>query len=231
MSTVLQNRLSEFVGQSKFPCVMAKALFSKGYVEHHVLSERDLSVVAAKILQKISRFNGRLRRGDGKPTSFIVSFDHPSLAKFEKFEEYFWELLGELDRLDKSTYSPDPRVSSDPQSPHFSFSVGGEGYFMLLLHPESPRFSRRFSEPTIVFNAHQQFEDLRHRGVYEKVRDLTRQRDIGLQGFINPMVSDHGGKSEVFQYTGRDYPPNARCPFHRGIKMLKDFFETSDKAA
>jgi FPC/CPF motif-containing protein YcgG len=112
-------------------------------------------------------------------------------------------------------YSHDPRVSNKPDSEKFSYSVKGEAFFMLVLHPKSPRFARRFSVPTVVFNAHQQFEDLRKKNIFEKVRDLIRKRDKFLQGYINPMLVNYGIKSETFQYTGELYEKTAQCPFKR----------------
>ena len=78
---------------------------------------------------------------------------------------------------------------------------------MLSLHPDSPRWSRRFKHPAIVFNPHQQFENLRRKGLFTKIRNLIRKRDQELQGFTNPMLNDFGDKSEIYQYIGKLYSP------------------------
>lgn len=109
--------------------------------------------------------------------------------------------------MDKEKYEHDPRVSSQIASPDFSFSMKSEAFFILALHPQSPRLARRLPIPAIVFNPHQQFETLRKKGVFNKVRNFIRNRDKALQGFINPMLSDFGEKSEIYQYTGRVYSP------------------------
>jgi FPC/CPF motif-containing protein YcgG len=103
-------------------------------------------------------------------------------------------------------------VSSNPNSKNFSFSIMEEAFFILALHPDSPRLARRFPKPMIVFNPHQQFENLRSVGMYARVRDIIRKKDKLLQGFINPMLNDFGEKSEVFQYTGRMYDKNQPSP-------------------
>jgi hypothetical protein len=50
---------------------------------------------------------------------------------------------------------------------------------------------------------------------------MIRKRDISLQGFINPMVDDYGSTSELFQYTGREYSSESKCPFHQGVQRMK----------
>ena len=58
--------------------------------------------------------------------------------------------------------------------------------------PRLPGDARRAAVPTLVFNLHAQFEELRASGAFPRMRDLIRARDEALQGQVNPMVSDHG---------------------------------------
>jgi FPC/CPF motif-containing protein YcgG len=67
--------------------------------------------------------------------------------------------------------------------------------------------------PTLVFNLHEQFERMRSDGRYQRMRDTIRRRDTELQGFLNPMVSDHGDTSEARQYAGRAVPADWSPPF------------------
>ncbi|MBA3796937.1 MAG: YqcI/YcgG family protein, partial [Chloroflexi bacterium] len=39
------------------------------------------------------------------------------------------------------------------------------------------------------------------------------QREVALQGSINPMLSDFGTRSEARQYAGREVDEEWRCPF------------------
>ena len=57
--------------------------------------------------------------------------------------------------------------------------------------------------PTLVFNVHEQFEQLRQYEHYQRMRDTIRRRDVALQGDLNPMVADFGADSEARQYSGR----------------------------
>lgn len=151
------------------------------------------------ILQLMGNFVDSYRKTD-KLHSFILGF--PAMT-FQEFEKFFWKFLISLKFLDDSP--PDFRVDSDPYSPRFSYSLHSEGFFILLLHPDSPRLSRRTKFPAIVFNPHQQFEDLRKKNIFYKVRDTIRKRDLELQGNANPMLHDFGVSSEIFQYTGKKY--------------------------
>jgi hypothetical protein len=45
------------------------------------------------------------------------------------------------------------------------------------------------------------------------MRDTIRRRDTDLQGYLNPMVSDHGEASEARQYAGRAVPADWTPPF------------------
>ena len=217
----VQSALANFIAASQFPCVMAKAVMSKGYAEHPNIDSANPADAATQILQKIYSFVDHYRADSKTFSSFIVSFTHPVLIEFGKFEEFFWKFLKHLDILDKQAYLPDARVSNNPDASDFSFSIKSEAFFLLVLHPQSQRMARRYAVPTLVFNAHQQFEDLRSKGLFHKVRDLIRKRDTALQGFVNPMAKDFGTQSEVFQYTGKAYPVQSKCPFLRAKTLFK----------
>src|SRR6185312_15214178 len=109
-----------------------------------------------------------------------------------------------------------PAVDSNPDSPHFSMSIGGSGFFVVGLHPNSSRAARRFKYPTLVFNLHAQFERLRDEGRYETIRNKTIERDIALDGTPNPMLARHGHGPAAAQYSGRLVNENWQCPFKHG---------------
>src|SRR5215204_4076537 len=110
----------------------------------------------------------------------------------------------------------DTAVSSDPDDPRFAFSFGGRAFFLIGLHPGSSRWARRFAWPTIVFNAHHQFERLRTTGRYDPLQAAIRDRDTALQGSTNPTLAAFGTASEARQYAGRAVEPDWRCPFSAG---------------
>jgi len=89
------------------------------------------------------------------------------------------------------------------------------------LHPGSSRFTRRFAFPTLVFNAHTQFEKLRESGKFERIQDVIRARDKTLQGDLNQNLADYGEASEARQYSGRAVEKDWRCPFHHANDGIK----------
>src|SRR5690606_15369143 len=156
----MKELLSQFIFQKDFPCIMAKSLFKNGHVA--IYSARDLlsPVTQNFILEEMYQFIEKFRAAPEKLSSFMIALDLKGLS-FQEFEKIFWKFLSDLYLMDKANYGHDPRVSSNPDDGDFSFSIKEESFFILGLHPKSPRKSRRFSIPTIVFNPHEQFERLR----------------------------------------------------------------------
>jgi FPC/CPF motif-containing protein YcgG len=87
------------------------------------------------------------------------------------------------------------------------------------MHPESSRIARKFRWPTLVFNPHEQFEQLRVDGKWKRLQHTIRERDLQLQGSINPMLSDFGEATEARQYAGRAVAANWRAPFQAIRRM------------
>ncbi len=127
-----------------------------------------------------------------------------------------WQQLQQLHDEDRHYHTWDPSVSGDPHAADFSFSFAGRAFFVVGLHPGSSRWARRFAWPVLVFNAHEQFEQLRAQGRFEKLQALIREREWALQGSLNPNLQDFGHGSEARQYAGRAVGGDWRCPFHTG---------------
>lgn len=218
----MQN-LTDKIKEAAFPCIMAKAVMNQGVCHNVQLSSNQVPELAQAMFNELSGFVDSYRANKERLHSCILSFPHDEFQSFEKFESTFWSLLSELRSIDGQHHPYDSRVSSNPDDGNFSFSVKEEAFFILLLHPNSPRKARQFPVPSIVFNPHQQFEDLRAKGTFERVRTTIRQRDERYQGSVNPMLMDFGSEvSEIYQYTGLDYTEKkapaaaaGKCPFHK----------------
>ena len=104
------------------------------------------------------------------------------------------------------------RTKSFIETSNFSFSLKEESFFIIALHPASSRPLRRFKYPVLIFNPHIQFEELRGSGKYDKMKYTVRKRDLAYSGSINPMLTDFGEASEVYQYSGREYDHSWQCP-------------------
>lgn len=208
----MENQLSAFIMDKNFPCIMAKSVFKNGFLNIHEITTLEDENVMRDVLEKFYIFIDNYRRYPNKLSSFIITIKNAAYKDFSSFETNFWMFLKTLHQTDKKKYVHDSRVSSDPEAGNFGFSVKEEAFFILALHPKSPRLARRFFSPAIVFNPHQQFEAMRKNGMFKKVRNIIRKRDELLQGSFNPMLEDFGEKSEVFQYLGKTYEPEAPCP-------------------
>jgi uncharacterized protein len=124
-----------------------------------------------------------------------------------------WQRLQAISDHDARGHQWDPRVSSDPSHANFSFSMKEEAFYLIGLHPGSSRKARRFKYPALVFNPHDQFQKLRQLEKYSSIKDTVRKRDKAFSGSINPMLADFGESSEAFQYSGRAYDKEWKCPY------------------
>ncbi len=145
-------------------------------------------------------------------TTFVAIFDDPSIRSEVHFEQLLWRQLDALHRVDAHPWTP--TASSDPSDNNFGFSFGGVAFFVVGMHPLSARQARRFARPTLVFNDHRQFDQLRAQGSFPKMQRVIRERDEVWQGTANPMLADFGTASEARQYSGRAVPASWKCPFH-----------------
>jgi FPC/CPF motif-containing protein YcgG len=156
---------------------------------------------------------GRVRAHQSDYATFIAIFRGPTQIDELQFENLFWQQLRGLHEIDAARFDWDPNVRSDPADPHFSFSFGGQGLYVIGLHANSSREARRFPWPALVFNPHEQFDRLRADGKWKRMQETIRARDLELQGSINPMLSDFGVESEARQYSGRAVEENWQAPF------------------
>lgn len=191
---------------------MAKAAIKTGMVDIHSTRGLADSESIMNIQLRLHGFIDRFRLQQKKLSSFILTIDNEELMDFNNFEKEFFRFLNRLKNLDRKNYPHDPRVSSDPRDKNYSYSIKSEAFFIVALHPDSPRFARRFHKPAIVFNPHVQFDNLRRKNIFHKIKNVIRSKDKELQGSINPMLNDFGVRSEVFQYMGRVYAPSETIP-------------------
>lgn len=196
----VRRAIASMVEHVHYPCLGAKSVFRRDGVTHLVLDDLRSVAAAEEILSGLRGFSKVVEREEGFH-SFVVTFRRPDRTDERTFERLLWELLQRIHDDDTEPWAPD--VSADPTNPHFAFSAGGSAYFLVGLHPGASRIARRAPLPTIVFNPHAQFEQLRESGRFDGMRTQIRRRDRDLQGTVNPMAADHGEASEALQYSGR----------------------------
>jgi uncharacterized protein len=205
-----------FIRNPDFPCVGAKSALARDQMR--IVVARDIASAwdDLDIIDAIHRLADDYRANPVLFQSLAILFPASAPMDEAKFESNLWDRVQSLS--DKDSWlgqASDPRVSNDPDDPHFSLSFGGEAFFVVGLHPGSSRPARRYTVPVLVFNLHDQFEQLRAQGRYEKLRGSILDRDLALAGSINPMLSRHGTASEARQYSGRAVGSDWQCPFQR----------------
>lgn len=210
----IEDEFSDFVKSHMFPCVGAKSALGRGTLQ--VVSCRSIASAWDDVrMHDIARdWAGAYSREPGLFRSLAFVFEGPCDLSEEAFESFLWERLQSMtDKDEWRGIKPDRRVSDNPEDTHFSLSFGGQAFFVVGLHPKASRPARRFARPAMVFNLHDQFEELRSSGRYEGLRQAILDRDEKLAGSINPMLSRHGEASEARQYSGREVPGGWACPF------------------
>lgn len=211
----LSDQFRSFIHQASFPCVGAKSALAKGTLNIHVARDLRSNWDDRYIYAGLEHVIASYRKNRSVFRSFAVVFKGPETLSERSFEQYLWERAESLTNKDTWLGAPrDPSVSEDPDDPHFSLSFAGEAFFIVGLHPRASRPARRFARPVLVFNLHDQFEQLREQGRYEKMRETIINRDIDLAGSENPMLARHGTISEARQYSGRQVDSDWTCPFN-----------------
>ena len=211
----LESLLHQHVADRAFPCVGAKAAMARGTLNVLACTRLDSAWDDLRIHDGLVEFAAAYRTDPTLFRSFAVVFDGPEDLDETAFEAALWQRIQSLSDKDVWRGQPyDTRVSHDPTDSHFSLSFGGEAFFVVGLHPHASRPARRFARPTLVFNLHDQFEQLRADGRYETMREAIMVRDEAIAGSRNPMLARHGEVSEARQYSGRAVDAAWRCPFH-----------------
>lgn len=209
-----RDELIARVAAPDFPCLGAKSALARGMLEVLVCHSLSSGWDDVNIHSMLVEWAHGWRQDPTGLRSLAVVFEGPCDLSENAFEALMWERIQSFADKDAWRGQPyDQSVSSDPKDPHFSLSFGSEAFFVVGLHPNASRPARRFPRPTLVFNLHSQFEQLRDEGRYERMRERILERDVKLAGDINPMLARHGESSEARQYSGREVDQNWRCPF------------------
>ena len=128
-ATILEE-FEDFVLDGAYPCIAARAAVSRGHVPCLVANNIAEADDDARILVFIYDFIMQFRKAKTTLHSAAVIFTGPVNISEEDFDTFFWHRLQSLSRLDAGRFPYDARVSSDPASPDFSFSLGEEAFFI-----------------------------------------------------------------------------------------------------
>jgi uncharacterized protein len=209
----LSTAFRDVVMRQEFPCVGARAAFNSGTYVLSVFDELGSDSATAELARELWEFTRSDMCHTSEYATFVAVFRGPSDTDETEFEQLLWRQLRKLHRLDAQHHSWDPDVRSDPADPQFSFSFAGQALYVIGMHNSSSRLARQFPMPVLIFNPHEQFERLRADGKWKRMQQTIRDRDVQLQGSVNPMLSDFGESSEARQYSGRAVEDEWQAPF------------------
>ena len=210
----LQTGLISLIERPDFPCVGAKSALAQGGLAVETAASITCARDDARIHDRLVRWSAAYRPDDQPFRSLAVVFAGPGDLDEAAFEAALWARLSSLSAIDHALgHTHDPAFSADPSDPDFALSFGGRSYFAVGLHPNASRKARRAAAPTIVFNFHEQFAQLRKAERYERMREVILARDTAFDGTPNPMIARHGEVSEARQYSGRAVSDDWVCSF------------------
>ena len=210
----VHEQLRALILNPAFPCILGRSALKNNAYRFGFYSDACSDSSMQGLCRDLWSFATEQRTTfAGDFSTFVASFESRHVTNELDFEALLCQVLQSLNDRDAAVHTWDPATSSDPDNPQFSFSFAGRSFFLVGLNPHSPRFSRKFPYPTLVFNSHEQFERLRVEGRFDRVQATIRDRDIMLQGNINPNLSNYGDASEAKQYSGRQVEDDWRCPF------------------
>jgi len=175
---LLEEKLKNFVLATQYPCLGAKSVVNTNSFNIHQYAKLGTEDAAEFLARDLRDFISKRRAIGGKFATFIAVFESPKSVSEKRFENLLWKQLSFLTSKDEQDWNED--ISSNPVDNNFGFSFDGTAFFIVGLHDSSSRFARRFTNPTLVFNPHDQFDYLRESGKYTKMQSTIRKRDIAL---------------------------------------------------
>lgn len=203
-----------FIAGPRFSCLAGKGVVRSGGYALAVYGALGSARSAGLLARDLGRFLASLPADATTLQAFVAVFTRRAPEGEMAFERQMWGELQRLHERDDRGSGWDPAASNDPADPDFAFSFAGRALFVIGLNPDSSRLARRFRWPALVFNPHAQFDRLRADGRFELLRAAVREREMALQGSLNPNLADFGVRSEARQYSGRPTEPDWQCPFH-----------------
>ncbi|MFF0879796.1 guanitoxin biosynthesis heme-dependent pre-guanitoxin N-hydroxylase GntA [Micromonospora aurantiaca (nom. illeg.)] len=208
----LSAQFADRIASPDFSCLGARTALRRKSLVCAVYGTMNDLRTSRSLHGRLVAFVEEMTSREADYPSFAAIFRAPLGHTEESFERDLWRQLHMLRQIDEESYGWAPGVSADPASPRYAYSVAGHPFFVVGMHSRASRISRRFSHPTLVFNSHLQLDRLKSNGVFAALQRKIRQREVRLQGSINPNLSDFGQAPESLQYSGRVTPAGWRCP-------------------
>ncbi len=196
-----------------FPCAGAKTAFHQNTYRFALYPELTSESTTVLLCNDLFNFIKEQKEMDTNYSTFVACFEGPLPIDEDHFENLLWKQLQSVHDLDSKFHEWNSGVSSNINDHNFSFSFAGEAFFVVGMHPASSRQARKFLYPCLVFNSHEQFNELKRIKKYQHLQKVIRRNEMKLQGNVNPNLRDFGEESEAKQYSGKYNGPEWMCPF------------------
>lgn len=156
-----------------------------------------------------------------KFASFVAVFSKESFGTEDEAEAKLWSFLSQVHIFDAVHNTWDENFSKNVYDTSFAFSIAGHGHFVPLLHPKASSLVRRTQVPTLVFNPHCMFQQMKKLEFFDSMRNTIRAREYQAQSWINPKLSNAGECFEAPQYalTSKPVFNIGPCPFTRNMPL------------
>jgi FPC/CPF motif-containing protein YcgG len=210
---VADNALRAFISSSAFSCVAAKAALASGGYRFGYYRGFGAFPSTEGLARDLAAFVAERPSMALSYATFVAVFEEPDGGGERWFETRLWQVLQRLGELGARGFDGGSNISQNPEAPDFGFTFAGRAFFVVGMHPQSSRLSRRFFLPAMAFNAHDQFAQARQTGQFRRIQKMVRDREMQLQGFLNPELREFGERSEARQYSGRETESSWKCPF------------------
>jgi len=214
------------ISSESYPCVGAKGVFNRGTyrfgVYKEIADEGSTAGLCYDLYDFLADQNAGANGLNSPFISFVAAFIDSGIESEMDFHTRLWNQLQAMHNIDRQYHSWDSSVSSDISSPYFAFSFAKQALYVVGLNPFSSRIARRFRWPAIAFNPHSQFRLMREQNTFSSMQSVIRERELALQGSLNPNPADFGTDSEAKQYSGAAANGHLTCPFKaRGEKSTE----------
>ncbi len=206
-------RFRNFILQEGYPCIGAQTAMNAKSYAMGIFDTMGATRTVEDLAIGLNKYTEEMSERPSDFFTYIAIFKEQPLQTEMEFEKSLWELLAKLNVKDSKIYDWCPEVDDDPSSPNFSFSFANKAFYIVGMHPHSSRTSRRIGMTAMAFNLHSQFENLRKKGRYQRIKKVIRNNELSFSGSINPMLNDFGEGLEAPQYSGRKVDQNWKCPF------------------
>ncbi|MFM6929003.1 MAG: guanitoxin biosynthesis heme-dependent pre-guanitoxin N-hydroxylase GntA [Bdellovibrio sp.] len=207
------------VSRDNYPCISALKTLRTRQFRSGVYGTLGAGMCSAQLAKDLLSFRNEQKKSGSLELSFFGVFPELRDMNEQEFEQRLWAELSYLTGVPDIEPSWDPAFSDDPQDKNFCFCLDGTAFFVVGLHANSSRLSRRLRYPTLVFNVYAQFKELARRNRYQPMIQANRQRDLLFQGSVNPMSEKYNDVWEPIQFSGRNNTDDWICPFHKGAKL------------